>query len=139
MNTQPNSPESDSPGKVAKPAITPGGFFFCLLMAIPAVLAAKLVTVGIFDPFVGGFYRGAGRPRDETYLFLTQFVSCGLAGFVFVSVGALTTPKIRSFSVWFFATFAVVGALALSDMNGLMGLIGQILGAVIAAFIFWKR
>jgi hypothetical protein len=108
-------------------------------MAVPAVLAAKLVTHGIFDPLVNGFYQGSGRTADETYLFLTQFVSCALGGFVFVWVGALCTKKMRSFSVWFFATFAALAAVAVVDMNGTMGVVGRILGAVGAAFLFWKK
>jgi hypothetical protein len=133
--TQEPSPQPETP----KPTITPGAFFLCVLMALPAVLAAKLVTHGIFDPFITGFYRGSNRPADETYLFLTQFVSCALGGFVFVWVGALCTQKLRGFSVWLFASFATLAALGLGDMNGTMGLVGQILGAFGAAFLFWKK
>lgn len=125
--------------ETSTPTVTPRAFFLCVVMALPAVLAAKVVTHGLFDPFIAGFYGGSNRPADETYLFLTQFVSCALGGFVFVWVGALCTQKMRSFSVWFFATFAVLAALGLGDMNGIMGLVGQIVGAFGAAFLFWKR
>ena len=138
-NTPPAEASNQSTAQTSMPTITPGAFFLCVVMALPAVLAAKVVTHGLFDPFIAGFYGGSNTPADETYLFLTQFVSCALGGFVFVWVGALCTQKMRSFSVWFFATFAVLAALGLGDMNGIMGLVGQIIGAFGAAFLFWKR
>ena len=117
---------------------TPWAFFYCLLIALPALFVAKFVTVGFFDPVVTGAYKSANRMPDETYLFLTQFVSCSLAGFVFVFVGALCTKRHRSVTVWVYALLASVAALALGDMNGPMGMIGQFAGAFMAAFIFWK-
>lgn len=138
-NAPPAEASTQSTARTSTPTITPGAFFLCVVMALPAVLAAKVVTHGLFDPFIAGFYGGSNKPADETYLFLTQFVSCALGGFVFVWVGALCTQKMRSFSVWFFATFAVLAALGLGDINGIMGLVGQILGAFGAAFLFWKK
>ncbi len=118
--------------------ITPRSFFLCLLAAIPAAFAASVIAK-VADSFVAGFYRGAGWPHDDTFSFLTQFASCAAGGFLFVWLGALMTPKFRSFSVWIFATLGIAAALALGDENGIQGFAGQSAGALIAATLFWKN
>jgi hypothetical protein len=107
-------------------------------MAIPAALAATVIAK-LADSFVAGFYRGAQWPHDDMFSFLTQFVSRAMGGFIFVWLGALMTPKLRSFSVWIYATLGIAGALALGDGYGVLGFAGQSAGALIAATLFWKN
>jgi hypothetical protein len=130
-----DTPTSSPTPPIGKLTIPPRSFCFCLLMAIPAALAAT-VLAKVSDCFVAGFYRGALWPHDDMFSFLTQFVSCAMGGFVFVWLGALMTPKLRGFSVWIFATLGIAGALALGDENGILGFAGQSTGALIAATLF---
>ena len=119
-----------------KSAITPKEILFCILMIIPAVLAGKIGGLTSFS-FLRGFYESYTGSLTVSPLAqeVLQFISCGVAGFVFVWLGILTTPKIREISRWVFLGLAVIGAIALVSLNGLFGMVGQIVGAVFATYI----
>ena len=113
-------------------------FLILIVMTVPALLAAKLVSVGIIDAVVRGFYRGARLNADETYFFLTQFISCVMASLVFVWIGSRPRKDFRWFSVWFLAGLSIAAAIGLGGTNGPLGFIGQILGAIAGAIVFRK-
>jgi hypothetical protein len=119
-------------------AITPKSILFCILMVIPAVLGGK-ISATLALPFLRSFYESATGSatisgQEEQIL---QFISCGIAGFVFVWIGILTTLRSIKLSRWVFLGLAVTGAIALVDLNGLGGMAGQIIGAVFATYVFY--
>jgi xanthine/uracil permease len=117
-----------------KSPLTTKDFLTFLGMSIPALLAAKFVSVVLIDGIARGIYNR--DLEDSTYLFITQFISCAVAAFVFVWVGSLPLKRLRWFSVWFFAGIAIAAALALSNVNSAQDFLGQCLGAVTSAVIF---
>jgi hypothetical protein len=131
-------PNPDQTNSEAKAQITPKNFIIFLGMTILAVFAAKLVAVGVIDSSVRGFYEGARRSADGTYFFLTQFVSCAIAAFVFVWIGSRPVKQLRWFSVWLFAGLSIAAAIAMSGSNGALGFVGQCVGAIGAAVLFRK-
>lgn len=128
---------SDEEAKNAK--LSPKTLAVCLAMTLPALLAGKLMTVGLFIPAVEGFYRGAHREPDAIHGFLTQIFSCTAAGFVFVYIGTLTPRGIRWLSVWFFAALAILGGWLVVADTSMQGFLGQCIGAMTAATLIWKN
>ena len=126
------------PKKSVIPEITPKALLLCVLVVVPAVLGAKIAGVLSFAALVAFYQSAVGvTTLCEIEQQGIQFISCGIAGFVFVCLGILMTSKVIQISRWFFLAFAIVGAIALFGLNGVAGLIGQVIGAVLATYILY--
>lgn len=103
--------------------LTKEDILLCVVMVIPAILAAKVLVVGILGPFVKGF---VGSPLAADDQRIIDFLLCIVSGFIFVWIGQLgtrtRTRQLRKLSIWFFLFLAVIGAIGVYPMNGDEGL-----------------